>query len=159
MPRSCYEFFYEARRFPLRLLNDLHARARADARRARGDHRLQPFEIADAAGRLDAHLGADDAPHQRDVRRRRAAGTEPGGRLHVVGAGRFRQRARGDLLVVGEQRRLDDDLAERRRSRGTAPVTASMSRSTTRRSPDLSAPTLITMSISRAPSKIARRVS
>src|SRR2546426_6013248 len=38
-------------------------------------------------------------------------------------------------------------------------VTASMSRSTTRRSPDLSAPTLMTMSISRAPSKIARRVS
>src|SRR4029453_3697108 len=38
-------------------------------------------------------------------------------------------------------------------------VTASMSVSTTRRSPDLSAPTLITMSISRAPSKIARRVS
>ena len=38
-------------------------------------------------------------------------------------------------------------------------VTASMSRSTSRRSPDLSAPTLMTMSISRAPSKIARRVS
>ena len=39
------------------------------------------------------------------------------------------------------------------------PVTASMSRSTTRRSPDLSAPMLMTMSISRAPSKSARRVS
>ena len=38
-------------------------------------------------------------------------------------------------------------------------VTASMSHSTMRRSPDLRAPTLITMSISRAPSKIARRVS
>ena len=38
-------------------------------------------------------------------------------------------------------------------------TTASMSRSTTRRSPDLSAPTLITMSISVAPSKIARCVS
>ena len=34
-----------------------------------------------------------------------------------------------------------------------------MSRSTVRRSPDLSAPMLITMSISGAPSKIARRVS
>ena len=34
-----------------------------------------------------------------------------------------------------------------------------MSRSTTRRSPDFSAPTLITMSISQAPSKMARRVS
>ena len=38
-------------------------------------------------------------------------------------------------------------------------TTASMSRSTVRRSPDLSAPMLITMSISVAPSKIARRVS
>ncbi len=38
-------------------------------------------------------------------------------------------------------------------------VTDSMSRSTRRRSPDFSAPTLITMSISRAPSKMARRVS
>ena len=38
-------------------------------------------------------------------------------------------------------------------------VTASMSRSTARRSPDFSAPTLITMSISRAPSKMARCVS
>ena len=38
-------------------------------------------------------------------------------------------------------------------------TTASMSRSTVRRSPDFSAPTLITMSISEAPSKIARRVS
>ena len=38
-------------------------------------------------------------------------------------------------------------------------TTASMSRSTVRRSPDLSAPTLMTMSISAAPSKMARRVS
>jgi hypothetical protein len=42
---------------------------------------------------------------------------------------------------------------------GTDEATASMSRSTSRRSPDFSAPTLITMSISVAPSKIARRVS
>ena len=47
---------------------------------------LQPFEIAHAAGRLDAHLGADDPPHQRDVGGRRAAGTEAGRRLHEVGA-------------------------------------------------------------------------
>ena len=38
-------------------------------------------------------------------------------------------------------------------------TTASMSRSTTRRSPDLRAPMLITISISRAPSKMARCVS
>ena len=40
-----------------------------------------------------------------------------------------------------------------------ADVTARMSRSTRCRSPDFNAPTLMTMSISRAPSKIARRVS
>ncbi len=39
------------------------------------------------------------------------------------------------------------------------PTTAAMSRSTVCRSPDLSAPTLITMSTSEAPSKITRRVS
>ncbi len=41
----------------------------------------------------------------------------------------------------------------------TGSTTASMSRSTVRRSADFSAPMLITMSISVAPSKIARRVS
>ncbi len=40
-----------------------------------------------------------------------------------------------------------------------ASVTATMSRSTVRRSPDLRAPMLITMSTSAAPSKITRRVS
>ena len=39
------------------------------------------------------------------------------------------------------------------------PTTAAMSRSTTCRSPDLSAPMLMTMSTSVAPSKITRRVS
>ena len=80
-----------------RLLHDLDAGARADARRARGDHRLHALEIAHAARGLDAHLRADDAAHQRDVGRRGAAGAEAGGRLHVVRAGRLRERARRDL--------------------------------------------------------------
>ena len=89
-------------RVPLRLLKNLHARAGAHACRARCDHRLQTFEIADAARSLDAHFCADGAPHQRDVRGRRAAGPEAGRRLDVIGAGRFGQRAGGDLLFVRE---------------------------------------------------------
>ena len=83
-----------------------------DARRARGNHGVDAVEVAHAAGRLDAHLGAHHAAHQRHVGRRRAAGPEPGRRLDVVGAGRLRQRARRHLLVVGQQRGLDDDLAQ-----------------------------------------------
>ena len=48
---------------------------------------------------------------KRDVGRRGAAGPKPGGGLHEVGARRLRQRARRDLLLVGQQRRLDDHLA------------------------------------------------
>ena len=147
------------RLLPARLLDDLDAGAGADAGRAGRDHRLQPFEIAHAAGGLDAHLGADDAAHQRDVGGGRAAGGEAGRRLDEVGARRLRQRARGDLLVVGQQRRFDDHLADRAglAARLRRPPRCRARR--LRRSPDFSAPTLITMSISAAPSKIARRVS
>ena len=55
----------------------------------------------------------DHAAHQGDVRGGRASGREAGGRLHEIRAGRLRQRAGGDLLFVGEERRLDDDLADR----------------------------------------------
>ena len=96
----------------LRLLDDLDAGAGADPRRPGRDHRLQPLVVADAAGRLDAHVGADDPAHQRDVGRGRAAGGEAGGRLHEIRAHRLRQRARRDLLVVVQQRDLDDHLAD-----------------------------------------------
>jgi hypothetical protein len=65
-----------SRRLPLRLLDDLDAGAGAHARGAGRDHRLQALEVAHAAGGLHAHLGADDAPHQRDVGHRGAAGAE-----------------------------------------------------------------------------------
>src|SRR2546430_17389711 len=90
----------DRRLFSPSLLNDLDARAGADSRRARRDHRLQPLEIANAAGGLDAHLGADDAAHESDVGGRRAAGTEAGRRLHVIGAPRLGDPARRDLFVL-----------------------------------------------------------
>ena len=74
---------------PARLLDDLDAGAGADAARAGGHHRLQPFEIADAAGRLHAHLRADHPAHQRHVGGRRAARAEAGRGLHEVGPGRL----------------------------------------------------------------------
>ena len=141
------------------LLDDADAGAGADPRRSGRHHGLERGEVLDAAGGLHAHLGPDDATHQRDVGHGGAARAKAGGRLHEIRAGGLGQRGRGDLFLIGEQRRLDDHLAESRRRRGRAPTTASMSRSTRRRSPDLSAPMLITMSTSRAPSKIARRVS
>src|SRR5262249_47595438 len=100
---------------PPRLLHDPHAGACADARRAGGDHRLQALEITDATCGLDAHLLADHAPHERNISRGGAAWATSSGGLDVIRAGGLRQRARGDLLIVGEQRRLDDDLAERPR--------------------------------------------
>ena len=55
---------------------------------------------------------ADDAAHEHDVADRRAARTEAGGRLDEVGAGGLGQRGRRDLLFVGQQRGLDDHLAD-----------------------------------------------
>ena len=52
---------------------------------------------------------------ERDISRSGAAWTEPGGGFDVIRPRCLCQRARGDLLVVGEQRRLDDHLAERPR--------------------------------------------
>ena len=60
----------------MRLLHDLDAGARADARGARGDHGLEALVVADAARGLHAHVGADHAAHQRDVGHGRAAGAE-----------------------------------------------------------------------------------
>ena len=56
--------------------------------------------------------GPDDAPHQRHVGGRGAAWTETGRRLHEVCARSLGQRACRHLLVVRQQRRFDDDLAE-----------------------------------------------
>src|SRR5829696_6674868 len=67
-----------------RLLQDLHAGARTDPGRAGSNHRLERIEIAHAAGGLDAHLSADDPPHERDVSRGRTAGSEAGRGLHVI---------------------------------------------------------------------------
>ena len=131
-----------------RLLDDLDAGAGADAGRAGRHHRFQSFVVTHAAGRLDAHVGADDAAHQRDVGRGRAAGGKARRRLDEIGARRLRQRAGRDLLVVGQQRGFDDHLADDAGLMARPRTTAAMSRSTTWRSPDFSAPILITMSIS-----------
>ena len=73
---------------------------------------FNPSRSLHAACGLDAHAGADDAPHQRHVGGRGTTGSEAGRRLHEIGAGRLGQGARGDLLVVSQQCRLDDHLAE-----------------------------------------------
>ena len=56
--------------------------------------------------------GPDDTTHQLDVCDRRPAWPEPGRRLHIIGAGCLRKRPGRHLLFVGQQRGLDDDLAE-----------------------------------------------
>ena len=58
-------------------------------------------------------FGATVRRHQRDVLGRGAAAGEPGRGLDEVGAGLHGQLAGADLLVVGQQRRLQDHLAER----------------------------------------------
>ena len=95
------------------LSDDLDAGARTDACGAGTGHRLERFEVSDAPGRLDANLRAHDRPHERHVRHRGAAGAEPGRGLHEIGSGHLGQCARDPLLVIGQRRGLDDDLAER----------------------------------------------
>ena len=70
---------------------------------------------------LTAEAGPDGCCHQAHGRHRRAAGrVEAGGRLHVVGTRRLGGVAGGHDLIVGEHRRLDDDLEEHRVRRGGA---------------------------------------
>src|SRR6185295_312552 len=94
------------------LQHDLPPCARADARRASGNHRQDRGEIANASCCLDSHHWSHKLPYERDVSLRRASGPEAGRRLDEVGAGGFRKRARRRLLVGGQQSRLDDRLAE-----------------------------------------------
>src|SRR3990172_3129600 len=74
------------RRLALRLLNDSDAGARSDSGGARRDHGLDRLEILDTARRLDTHLLADHAAHQRDIGHRRTAWPKAGRRLYEIGA-------------------------------------------------------------------------
>src|SRR5664279_217766 len=84
-----------------------------DAGRAGGDHVLYVLGGADSAGRLDAHLRPDRLAHQRDVEDGCAAGCVPGGRLHHVRLRLLGELAGDHLLLVGEERCLDDHLVQR----------------------------------------------
>src|SRR5262245_51950162 len=103
---------WTTRRSLSRFLHDLNASARADSGCTGSDHGFQRLQIANAARGLDAQLSADDAAHERDVGGRGAAGAESSRRLYVIRASGFCQRAGSHLLVVGQQRRFDDDLAQ-----------------------------------------------
>jgi hypothetical protein len=90
----------------------------ADPRDAQRHHRQQVVEGPHAAGRLDLHALGDGAAHERQVGVRRAAGSEPGRRLHEVGAGGLGETAGAHLLLIGEVRVLEDDLDDRARGVG-----------------------------------------
>ncbi len=77
------------------------------------DHGLGVGQGADAAGGLDAEVGADGLAHEADVLDGCAAGGETGGGLHEVRAALDGEAARADLLLIGEQAALDDDLEVR----------------------------------------------
>src|SRR5262245_59438847 len=100
---------------PPRFLHDANTSACADARRAGGDHRLQTLQITDATGGLDRHFLANNTPHHGPITGGGPARPKAGGCFDVISPGCLRQRARGDLLIVGEQRCLDNHLAERPR--------------------------------------------
>ncbi len=65
---------------------------------------------ADAAGRLDAHVRTHHAAHQRDIVRGGAGGAEAGGCLDEIRARQLAQGAGHGLLVVVQQRRLQNHL-------------------------------------------------
>ncbi len=81
------------------------------------DHVLRSGEVLDATGRLHAHFLPDRVPHEADVLDGRPAGGETGRGLDEVRARLLRELAGHDLLVVGEQAGLDNDL-ERGRGDG-----------------------------------------
>ncbi len=114
-------------------------------------------EAAHAARGLDPELGAHDLAHEGDVFGRGAAAAEARRGLHEGGARGLRERARDDLLVAGEHRGLEDDLDHLalRGAHHAGDVVEHqgvVARSAAR-------PTLITMSISSAPARMASAVS
>ena len=114
------------------------------------DHLLRVGGGRDAARGLDAELVVDRLGHQRDVVRRGAALGEARGGLDEVGAGAAWRRRTRRLLLVGEERGLEDHLEQRAGPRAP-PRRRCGCRRRRAMSPDLSAPTLMTMSsLSRA---------
>ena len=121
----------------LRLLYDFYSRAGPHAAGARVHQALSmprnlctpPAALTPMSGPTTRRISATSATVA-------PSRSEAGGRLHVVGAGGLGQRACRHFLLVGEQRRLDNHLAEHAGNRGTPTTTAAMSRSTSPRSPD-----------------------
>ena len=81
-----------------------------DPGRAGRDHVLHVLGGANAAGRLDAHLRAHHLAHQRDVEDRGPALGVAGRCLDEVRLRLAGEAAGDNLLLVGEEPRLDDDL-------------------------------------------------
>src|SRR5215213_1514615 len=94
------------------LLRDLDADRSPYARRARRQHRARVLYPLDAARGLHAQVGPDRAAHQRHVRHGRARLREAGRSLHEVRARALRRETRAHLLLVREERSLDDRLHE-----------------------------------------------
>ena len=91
---------------------------------------------------------------------RRAAGGEPGRGLDEVARRAFIASSQARTFsLVGQQRRLEDHLAHRAAVAARLDDRRGCRGATAASSPPLRAPMLITMSISRAPSRIARRAS
>ena len=93
-------------------LDDLDAGAGPDAIGAGVDHLPRVFVRLDSPGGLDPHVRAHHAAHQSHIRSGGPSRPEAGGGLHEVGTGGLGELARRDLLLVGQQSRLDDDLEE-----------------------------------------------
>ena len=96
---------------PLELLDDGDAGAAPDAGSTGAHHVEERIGRANAAGSLDLDLGADVFAHEPHVVNGGTAGGKAGARLDEGGLYLARNLAELDLLVIGEQTVLKDDLA------------------------------------------------
>jgi hypothetical protein len=95
-----------------RFLRDLNADTSADPCCACLDQSPGVRKAFDATGSLDAQLSSHGVSHQSDIRYGRAPFGESGRRLDEVGPGAFRGETSAHLLVIGQESRLDYDLAD-----------------------------------------------
>ena len=93
-------------------LGELDDSGSAQAVGSQFDELLSILQGGDAAGGLDLHMGGNMLGEQLHIGKGSAGGGEAGGGLDIVGAGVGHALAQGDLLLIGQQTGLDDDLQD-----------------------------------------------
>lgn len=96
----------------VRVLHDLHEAAGAEAVRTEAHELLGVVEGADAAGGLHLHARADVLMHELHVVEGSARSGETGRGLDELCASLRHDLAHPDLLFLGEEAGLDDDLQD-----------------------------------------------